>query len=302
MTVVVLAVAIVLTAALVGGAMLSGRKPPTLDTERQERWLVRHASERIRPALRYVDRKVIGGVMVAVAFAALFAGAMVVGWVFDSVDRNRGFARWDKSVAQWGADRATKRSTSVIEAVTALGGTGRLLIIMTIVGLGSIRRRGWGPFGYLAVVGIGVAGLNNGLKLLVGRERPNVGRLVTAAGSSFPSGHSAAAAACWAGLALVVMRGRGRSARAVGAIIAILIAFAVAASRVLLGVHWLTDVIAGAVVGWTWFLLCTIVFGGRLLRFGEVVDRVARDSESPAPADQRALAEPSERSSSGRSS
>jgi membrane-associated phospholipid phosphatase len=302
MTVVVLAVAIVLTAALVGGAMLSGRKPPTLDTERQERWLVRHASERIRPALRYVDRKVIGGVMVAVAFAALFVGAMVVGWVFDSVDRNRGFARWDKSVAQWGADRATKRSTSVIEAVTALGGTGRLLIIMTIVGLGSIRRRGWGPFGYLAVVGIGVAGLNNGLKLLVGRERPNVGRLVTAAGSSFPSGHSAAAAACWAGLALVVMRGRGRSARAVGAIIAILIAFAVAASRVLLGVHWLTDVIAGAVVGWTWFLLCTIVFGGRLLRFGEVVDRVARDSESPAPADQRALAEPSERSSSGRSS
>ena len=296
MTLVVLVIATVLTSVLVGGAALFGSKSGPLDTEREERWVVRHASERIRPALRYVDRKVIGGIMVAVAFAALFVGALVVGWLFDSIDRNRGFARWDKSVAQWGADRATKRSTAVLEAVTSFGATGWLLIVMVVVGLMSIRRRGWGPIGYLAVVGIGVAALNNGLKLLVGRERPNVGRLVTAAGSSFPSGHSAAAAACWAGLALVVMRQRGRRARAIGATIAILIAFAVAASRVLLGVHWLTDVIAGVIVGWTWFLLCTIVFGGRLLRFGEVVDRVARDSELPAPADRQELAKPAAQS------
>lgn len=70
------------------------------------------------------------------------------------------------------------------------------------------------------------------------------------------------------------------------------IAFAVAASRILLGVHWLTDVIAGLVVGWTWFLLSTIVFGGRLLRFGEPADRIARDSETPTRADQHALAGP----------
>ena len=42
----------------------------------------------------------------------------------------------------------------------------------------------------------------------------------------------------------------------------------VASTRVLLGVHWLTDVMAGICLGWAWFALCSIAFGGRLLRFG----------------------------------
>ena len=42
----------------------------------------------------------------------------------------------------------------------------------------------------------------------------------------------------------------------------------VAGTRVLLGVHWLTDVLAGLAVGWAWFALWSIAFGGRLLEFG----------------------------------
>ena len=59
---------------------------------------------------------------------------------------------------------------------------------------------------------------------------------------------------------------------------------AVAASRVLLDVHWLTDVIGGLALGWAWFALCAIAFGGRLLRFGVVVEVAEELADSGAPA------------------
>jgi membrane-associated phospholipid phosphatase len=57
----------------------------------------------------------------------------------------------------------------------------------------------------------------------------------------------------------------------------------IAATRVTLGVHWLTDVLAGLCLGWTWFAVTSMAFGGRRLRFGApletaeaVVDNTAR--------------------------
>jgi undecaprenyl-diphosphatase len=53
------------------------------------------------------------------------------------------------------------------------------------------------------------------------------------------------------------------------------IAVAVASSRVLLDVHWVSDVVAGLFLGWAWFALCAIAFGGRRLRFGEPMEQPA---------------------------
>ena len=63
----------------------------------------------------------------------------------------------------------------------------------------------------------------------------------------------------------------------------------VAATRVLLAMHWLSDVIAGLALGWAWFAVCAIAFGGRLVRFGAGVQRVRQQARG---ADRESLAPP----------
>jgi hypothetical protein len=101
-----------------------------------------------------------------------------------------------------------------------------------------------------------------------------VPHLAPSSGFSFPSGHTAAAAATWAAVALVLGRGRPLRVKAWLAAGAALVTVAVAASRVLLGVHWLTDVIGGAALGFGWFVVCSVAFGGALLHFGAPAERV----------------------------
>lgn len=256
-------------------------------TDTAERWFVAHAPDPLRRLLRHAERRVAGGAAVVLLFGVTLITGASVGWILDTTDENRGFARWDQAAAEWGAENGTATSTRVLEFITQFGATGWLLIAFAVIGgFEAVRHRKFAVLGYLATVGLGVSLLNNLFKQLVDRERPGVRQLTEAASSSFPSGHSAAAAACWAALALICARHSSRRGRMLAALAAMLITVAVATSRVLLGVHWLTDVIAGALVGWAWFFVVTLVFGGRILRFGEPAERVARSRathDSPTP-------------------
>ena len=106
----------------------------------------------------------------------------------------------------------------------------------------------------------------------IDRVRPTFDPAAASLGPSFPSGHSATAAALWAAVALVVLRRRPPVARALVVAVAVGLAVAVATSRVMLGVHWLSDAVAGLAFGWAWFAVCAIAFGGRLLKFGAPVE------------------------------
>jgi undecaprenyl-diphosphatase len=249
--------------------------PDPIDPVEEERWLLRWFGTHPRwgRAARSIDQRVAGGLMLMIGLASVLGGALVVGAIYDMVERGSGIARWDRSVADWGSEHATGWSTNLLDVLTDLGGSAYVAVIAIVIAAIDYRRfRNPNVAVFLAVVLVGISLLNNALKLIVDRERPDVVHLVETSSSSFPSGHSATAAAAWCAFALVVSRHESRRIRAVAAAVAALVTFSVAASRALLGVHWLTDVIAGVTVGWVWFLLAALAFGGRLQRLGEPVD------------------------------
>ncbi len=282
------AVLLIAAAGAVGFFLLSAVRalPDPIDPAVEERavirWLVRH--RRLHRFLRRrMDRTVAGGLILTVCLLIAFVVALVVGVLLDMVNTGTGLGSWDDDVAQWGAREATAGSVRVLTVVTALGDTVVVLLALLVTGLVDfLRFRRTAVFAFLAVVFLGEKLLANGLKEVIDRGRPDVAQLVGWAGPSFPSGHAAAAAAVWPAIALILGRGRSRTTRALLAGAAALVTVGVAASRALLGVHWLTDILAGLVIGYGWFLICGVAFGGRSLRLGDPVSPAA--STEPAPS------------------
>jgi undecaprenyl-diphosphatase len=232
-----------------------------------------------------MDRKTAGGFLLTASFVVLFAVAIVVGLLLDSINDHSWLANADRSVADWGSQNGKSETIDVLKLVTQLGSTlvVTAALLLTAV-IDYLRRRSAEVFAFVAAIGVGELVLANVLKQLVSRDRPNVLHLVVANGYSFPSGHTCAAAAAWSAIALVLGRDRPKFVRAALAGMASLIAVSVAASRALLGVHWLTDVVAGLAVGWGWFMIVAIIFGGRAQRLGDPVADSAVGVQAP-PAD-----------------
>jgi undecaprenyl-diphosphatase len=113
--------------------------------------------------------------------------------------------------------------------------------------------RGRFALGLLLVILIGRA-LIEGQKYWIARARPDVEpHLVVVQTSSFPSGHSASSMIFYLALALALTRRTRWRHAAIG--VALLIAFLTGLSRVMLGVHWPSDVIGGWSFGMLWVLL-----------------------------------------------
>jgi undecaprenyl-diphosphatase len=273
--------------ALAGGvlvALLASRYPtPVVGQEPSEaagEMLAEEALKRPwlrRTLARRVDPRTATGLVLTLALLLAVAGGVVIGVLAFLIRSSGTLVAVDNGAGEWGVDHATSWSTRAIQLVTDLGGTWLVLALALVVCVVEYVRvpNRWIPV-FLLTVLLGEVVLVNAIKDLLHRVRPTFNPIAETLGPSFPSGHSATAAAFYAAVALVLARRRSPRARSLLAGAAVAVAIAVAASRVLLGVHWLSDVVAGVAFGWGWFAVCAIAFGGRFLTFGEPAEKAAR--------------------------
>jgi len=218
-----------------------------------------------RPRLRVPrDRQellILAGAVLILALIWVFA--VLAGKVMEGDTRQ--FDEWVLSALRQEADPGRVKGPWWLQAgaedLTALGSPTVLgLTVLAVTGylfLHGLYRNGL--FIFSASVGGWV--LNWLLKAAFERTRPDiVPHLREVMSSSFPSGHALTSAAVYLTLGALLMRiAEGRLAKYYCIAIAMFLTFLVGSSRVFLGVHYPTDVIAGWLIGMTWALLCWVV-------------------------------------------
>jgi undecaprenyl-diphosphatase len=249
------------------------KHPTATAAEAVGRTLAHHSRLR-RILTSRLDPGVATGLALTAALALVIVGGLVLAVLAYLIRSSGRLVEVDRSVAIWGFDHASDLSDDGLRVVTTFGETWFVIlagIVLVVVDRLRAPTRWVAP--YVALVLVGQHLVTRTIKELADRVRPDLNPIAETLGPSFPSGHSATAAAFWAAAALVLGRGKSRRTRALLSGGAVGIAVAVAGSRVFLDVHWLSDVVAGVFLGWAWFAVCSLAFGGRVLKFGTAAEK-----------------------------
>lgn len=158
---------------------------------------------------------------------------------------------FDRSVIEAVRAEALHDLLSPLRAITELGSTGAVTVVAVLTLLVGVLIGPW-LHGLAGAITIGLASLGNEtLKTVIARARPDLlDPIVEERGFSFPSGHSALGMVAWGILGVLVIRSRLPLGvrRAMVAALAVVIVL-IGLSRVWLGVHYPTDVLAGWTAG-----------------------------------------------------
>jgi membrane-associated phospholipid phosphatase len=202
--------------------------------------------------------------------AILIAGTLFTAWAGDAFldlaekvhGKNAALQKIDGSIHDWAVSERTSGATMFFTAMTMIGSPIGLAILLSIIGIILLIRRRWSWVIYLAVTFAGGWLLDLELKRYFARARPVAAEMLRRAnGYSFPSGHALGSAVAFGALAYLAFRAI-RSWPAKTAVIAFLytLVASVALSRVYLGVHWISDVLAGVTVGTVWVTTTTVAY------------------------------------------
>jgi undecaprenyl-diphosphatase len=184
-------------------------------------------------------------------------------WLFgaltEDVVNHTSLARFDVTILEWFHSNSTQAGIDFFEAISFFGSPLVLSVLGIAVAVYFISRRAWVFLAswIAALVGAGI--LDGVLKATVQRPRPAYAMAILHGHSfSFPSGHALASLVAYGMTAyfVVVLWAKAPSSRTAVIYLATILISAIGVSRLYLGVHYLTDVIAGYAVGAVWLSAC----------------------------------------------
>jgi membrane-associated phospholipid phosphatase len=186
--------------------------------------------------------------------------------VYESVVEADGVALLDHPLLEAMIDERSPALDLAATAYTNVGGViGMPVLAVTIMVVLALRRRSWTPVILIAAAGGGSLLMTVAGKDLIGRTRPSLADAVPPYeySPSFPSGHSLNALVI-AGIVayLLLLRQHSRTARVLTITVAAVFAVTIGLSRVYLGHHWFTDVLAAWILGAAW--LAVVITAHRL--------------------------------------
>ena len=196
---------------------------------------------------------VVGAILALVALLVTTAGE-----ILEAVTEQDGLALWDRPVLDWASARRTPGLTDALVWFTHTGGpVWQPIIFFGVAALLSWRWRDWTPLVLVALAEGGALLIAQVGKGVIGRVRPPVADMVPPyeTSPSFPSGHTIEAFVVAAMLTYLLLRhlwDRPAWLRVLIGVAAFAYACVMGFSRVFLGYHWLTDVLAAALLGLAW--------------------------------------------------
>jgi membrane-associated phospholipid phosphatase len=199
-------------------------------------------------------------VVVVAGFVLALGVAILLGLLIDGPLASPILDGFDRPIVRWFADVRSDGLTKVMRVITTLGGTIVALLALTAGAVGSYaltRSPRW--LAFFAGVMAGGLQLSAIVKPIVGRARPLLDPIYLVSSDAFPSGHASVSALCWGALAFFVARRvSSRGLATVAWLLGAGVVVAVGVSRVYLGVHWPTDVLAGWALGAVWVAIVAL--------------------------------------------
>ena len=196
---------------------------------------------------------------IAILLCILFTGIFVFLAVGISRDTMIGF---DRPIIQTVQGWEASWLTPIMNAFTHIGSTKvvmALIIVVTALLFWGFRARSSAYFFFFALIGTGV--LNQTLKIIFKRARPEFHRLAEATGYSFPSGHTMMAFSLYTMAVILLWRQlRTTTAKIVLLAFAVFMFGMIAISRIYLGVHYPSDIAGGISASAFWIILTMALF------------------------------------------